>query len=225
LYANPEALPDGVSIYNRRAYPASRDYQSSPPDYLLETSDDEVLKSNKADYWGFVDGLVYQGNCSRDSILEFLQSVMFIWPNEIGLMAQFIADSLQGVQFADRDYSFDSHPKTLATLALSLKDMSRRLLSEFSHPLFQLHNRLNEISIDRARDQDLDQLQAKLMACQDILKLCESFDRTVKATLARNVPHDSPEKVILLDTGLSDSLRDISERIFDIDLPLFVEIL
>ena len=230
LFANPEALPNGVIIRNRRACLESRDYQSSPLDDLVETNDDGVLKSSKADYWGFVDRLVYQGSCSRGSILEFLRSVTFIWPNEIGLMAQKFADSLQSVQFTDRGYPFDGYLEPLTSLALNLNDMSRSrrdrfLLKEFSHPLLELHERLNEISIDRARDQDLDQLQAKLMACQDVLKLCESFGRTLEATLAQNVPLDSPKRVIVLDRELSDSLRDILKRIHIIHLPSFVKIL
>ncbi|KAL2041391.1 hypothetical protein N7G274_005773 [Stereocaulon virgatum] len=83
LSTNPEALPDGVIIHNRRACLESRDYQSSPLDDLVETNDDGVLKSSEADYWGFIDGLVYKGNFSRGSILKFLWSVMFMWPNKI----------------------------------------------------------------------------------------------------------------------------------------------
>ena len=98
-------------------------------------------------------------------------------------------------------------------------------LDDFSHSLFELHERLNRTAIGLVRDEDLDQLQAKLIACEDAVELCESFTSTVKALIAQDVPLEGLGNVRLQDKGLSDSKQDIKERIDAIQLPRFIKTL
>lgn len=127
---------------------------------------------------------------------------MFVWPNEFDETVHEVADSLQNVKFASKDHKFR--------------------LDDFSHSLFELHEMLDRTPIGRARDEDLDQPQTKLIACEDVVELCENFTSTIKALIARGVPLEGRGNVRLQDKGLSDSKQDILERIDAIQLPRFV---
>ena len=186
LLMSPGVFPC-IDVSKYRTGLDSRDYHLSPFDSSSDSEDDKALEIETGHEGS--EERVYRGKCSRGSVLEFLQSVMFVWPNELDGRLHEVTDSLQNVEFASRDHRFR--------------------LDDFSHSLLELHERLHETPIGLARDEDLDQLQAKLNACEDAVELCENFTSTVKLLIARDVPLERLGNVRLLYKGLSDSKQDI----------------